>query len=163
MTTATATKKKLPSETTEEKVPRRALNFAHCAVEFAEKEEGARPKFFMLANSGAIIKNHWWWGNLAIDLDGMKIGRQKKPALLDHNPNKRVGWTNSIKKTDKGLEVEGTFLKSSVHGQEVMKEAKEGFPWQASVQVVKAAQMLNSLPKLALKLSRWLMWSMREN
>ena len=84
-----------------EKIPKAALRFKEeeDPVEILTSTEGEKTKkrkFSMIAHSGKIMLNHWLWGNLAIDLSGVSIGRKKKPALRDHNSNRIVGWTEGI-------------------------------------------------------------------
>ena len=119
-------------------VPKQALQFASgIPGEFVlAGEDGDRPRFSMVANSGEVMLNHWYWGNLAIDLAGLKIGRQKKPALESHDTDKKVGWTDKISiDATKGLLAEGYFSQTTEEGQAALALAQEGFPWQASVYV----------------------------
>lgn len=92
-----------------------------------------KAKFRMVANSGDVIENHPYWGNFAIDLDGLKIGRKRKPALRDHDSQRIVGWTHSLEIGEEGLVAEGTFTESTPDGREVLDMLRDGFPWQASV------------------------------
>lgn len=116
-------------------VPMSALTIAdeeHSQFELLQDQ--ARPQFRMVANSGAVIERHAHWGNFAIDLAGLKIGRQRKPALRDHDPQRIVGHTFKIEVTDEGLVAEGTFSDTQ-DGKEVQAMLADGFPWQASVYV----------------------------
>tara|TARA_R110000751_G_scaffold106803_1_gene202930 strand:+ start:346 stop:1365 length:1020 start_codon:yes stop_codon:yes gene_type:complete len=117
-------------------VPRSALMIVdpdHSTFELRSDEKD-RAQFRMVANSGDVIENHPHWGNFAIDFDGLKIGRQRKPALRDHDPQRIVGHTFKIEVTDDGLVAEGTFLDTK-DGMEVQSMMASGFPWQASVYV----------------------------
>ena len=122
----------------EVKVPRSALTLSpqeNSRFELIEGDEkDKRTKFRMIANSGGVIEKHSHWGNFAIDLSGLKIGRQRKPALRDHDPQRIVGHTHSIQVTEEGLVAEGTFS-DTPDGNEVMSMLADGFPWQASVYV----------------------------
>jgi hypothetical protein len=89
----------------------------------------------MVANSGQPILGHWYWGNFAVDLEGLQIGKQKKPALRDHDAQSIVGWTESISKGAEGIIAEGFFTGQTEAGKEAMALAQEGFPWQASVYI----------------------------
>lgn len=104
-------------------------------LEAAEGQKGPR-KFSMVINTGKIMR-HPWWGQLAIDMDGVQPATKPVPTLLQHNPAQRVGWTEAgeYERTDRGLEPpggEGTFLARGKFAAEVMEEADSGFPWQAS-------------------------------
>lgn len=123
-------------------------NIPKAALRFKEEEEpvailalkeGEKPdkrKFSMVAHSGRIMLNHWLWGNLAIDLSGVSIGRKKKPALREHNSNRIVGWTEGINIDEKrGIVAEGIFSEKTEDGREALELADEGFPWQASIYI----------------------------
>lgn len=129
------------TEKTEIEVPTNALrlsenNNTESKFEFKEADKNeSRPRFKMVANSGSIIPNHYFWGNLGIDLEGIKLGRQKKAALRDHDPEKVVGYTDKIEVTEDGLIAEGFFTETTEEGKQALSLAREGFPWQASVYV----------------------------
>jgi len=80
------------NEKTDIQVPTSALRLSEssndeCKFQFTEgTDEESRPRFRMVANSGSIIQNHYFWQNFAIDLDGILLGRQKKAALRDPQP-----------------------------------------------------------------------------
>lgn len=125
------------SEHKKETVPLNAMKFlSGVPVQFvAAKDDDGKEKFQMKANSGGVIKNHWYWGNFIIDMKGIEIGRQDKPALRDHMGNKIVGWTEEIKADKDGIFAQGTYSKTTDDGKEVRALAEEGFPWQASVYI----------------------------
>ena len=45
----------------------------HGRITFAQGEGGKVTKFSIVGYSGKIIKNHWFWGNLAFDLAGFRM------------------------------------------------------------------------------------------
>lgn len=124
-------------------IPPKVCNFQfERAVKFAAVEtdgKGDRTSIQILANTGEPILGHWWWGNFAIDLEGLQIGRQDKPILLDHWSSHIVGYTSKIEVTDEGILAEGTVLAGDSdcfeYGRRVKEFADEGFPWQSSVYV----------------------------
>ena len=124
-----------------EKIPKAALKFKEedVPVEILASQEGEKTKkrkFSMVAHSGKIMLNHWLWGNLAIDLSGVSIGRKKKPALREHNSNRIVGWTEGINIDEKrGIVAEGIFSGKTEDGIQALELADEGFPWQASIYI----------------------------
>ena len=124
-----------------ENIPKAALRFKEedVPVEILASQEGEKTKkrkFSMIANSGRVMLNHWLWGNLAIDLSGVSIGRKKKPALRDHNSNRIVGWTEGINIDEKrGIVAEGIFSEKTEDGIQALELADEGFPWQASIYI----------------------------
>jgi hypothetical protein len=103
--------------------------------EFTESAEGVR-KFRMVGYSGKIIKGHWWWGNLAIDLAGISFKKPKFPILRDHMTNMEMGFSKKPKvSNEEGLvftEKEVTFLENEIVDKFV-GNSKKGFPYQASI------------------------------
>lgn len=89
-------------------------------------------EFKMLAYTGAAVKR--WYGDLVIDLDGLDVGAQKKPILLQHDDTQRAGFSSAIEKTARGLEIAGTLLDNPT-GNDIARDSKQGFPFQASVGV----------------------------
>lgn len=124
-----------------ENIPKSALRFKEeeVPVEILASKEDGKPdkrKFSMVAHSGKIMLNHWLWGNLAIDLSGVSIGREKKPALREHNSNRIVGWTEGIAIDEKrGIIADGIFSEKTEDGRQALELADEGFPWQASIYI----------------------------
>ncbi len=115
------------------KFPARACTFRleEDALQLAAAGDG-KAAFTMVANSGKPILGHWYWGNLGIDLSGVKCSK-RMPALVDHDPGQRVGFTTGTELSDRGLVVSGQFLARSDLAQQVRAESQDGFPWQASV------------------------------
>ena len=98
----------------------------------AADKKGPR-RFRMVAYSGEIVPSHWRWGKLAIDLEGLQIGRQRVAVLRDHSPSRIVGFTEQIAKEKEGIVAEGVFSEVTPDGREALAIAEEGFPWQASI------------------------------
>ncbi|MBL8752263.1 MAG: Mu-like prophage major head subunit gpT family protein [Planctomycetes bacterium] len=130
--------------TTTKKVPLEACTFllteagqdAEVLLAAATAESGGESRFEIAALSGKVIENHWWWGNLAIELSGIK-GKGKVPVLVDHNVGLRIGVSDDREiDAKRGLVMRGKFLKSSPLAAQVRDESKDGFPWEASVRVV---------------------------
>jgi hypothetical protein len=119
------------------KVPIGALRVDDRASEevtFAQTEDG-KIKLDMVANSGKPITNHWYWGNLGIDLQGGIYKQSKYPLLMDHYTGSPIGWTKKPVIDEKGLrftENEATLL-TNENAQKFIKNSQEGFPYQASI------------------------------
>lgn len=113
-------------------VPRNACQFVAEDFKLMAPADGQRShRFEMVATTGKVMK-HWYWGNLAVDLDGIQR-KQKLPVLKDHDPDQRVGFTERIALEDgKGLVASGRMLQSDA-AAEIRADAADGFPWQASV------------------------------
>ena len=58
--------------------------------------EGKTRTLKMVAYSGKIIKNHWYWGDLAIDTSGMKMAKKEIPILQDHATEEKIGFGSFI-------------------------------------------------------------------
>ncbi len=103
-----------------------------CSVVYnkAEGDDGDR-RFSILAYSGQIIPNHWWWGNVAFDLEGIKFAKARTPVLQEHFRTDRIGFSTKQDVSDK-VTLEGKFLSNSL-AQELRNDMAEGFPMQASV------------------------------
>jgi hypothetical protein len=101
------------------------------AVRFATGDgEGDESGFEILAYSGEIIPDHWFWGNLGIDLVGMKFAGRRFPVLDSHDMSLRLGYgEGSIGDT---ITAKGQWC-PNVHAQELRADAKAGFPLQASL------------------------------
>ena len=100
-------------------------------VGFTDGEGASNQKFRIVAYSGEVIKNHWYWGNLAFDLSGEKFDKKKTPVIEDHATSVRLGFTTMQDISDVVV-VEGKFL-SSEPAQKMRNDMVEGFPMQASI------------------------------
>lgn len=119
-------------------VPRSALNSTPEMEARFELQPGTesddRMRFRMVANSGDIVSHSYWGESFALDLQGIKIGKSKKPLIRDHNPSRPVGYSTKIEVTEEGLVAEGYFV-DTPDGREVQNLLAQGFPLQASVYV----------------------------
>ncbi|MCK9603562.1 MAG: hypothetical protein M0R66_04305 [Candidatus Omnitrophica bacterium] len=89
-------------------------------------------RFSMLAYTGGIIK--FPGENFAIDLEGLSWPARAIPILIDHISTDRVGFSDRVELSERGLEVGGKFLRSA-RAKEILSDAEDGFPFQASVRV----------------------------
>jgi len=89
----------------------------------------------MLAYSGAPVARTF--GSAVFDIAGVKVAA-KVPILLDHDSTQRAGYADQV---EMGPEIRlGGFLSSSTAaGREAAKLSDEGFPWQASIQLIVAS------------------------
>lgn len=106
-------------------VPRYGLTFA------AEGTvEGKR--ISMVANSGRSFA-HPYWGRLALDLEGMRIAKERLPILWAHNTDRILGYFDKAGvHVNGGLSVEG-FLVDTDASREFSKLVGQGTPFQASL------------------------------
>lgn len=92
--------------------------------------EGKRFRF--LANSGKPFPHSY--GQTIVDLASIRVSRPNLPILLDHDTSRRVGFTESAKVVPEGFVVEGRFI-DSAEAQDVLRQAKSGFPWEVSISI----------------------------
>ena len=119
------------------KIPNGALRLVQtgdgcCA--FAEGEDGKK-KLKMTVYSGKVIKGHWYWGDLAIDLKGIKFNMSKYPVLENHDTDRRVAFTGKPVIDENGLHLDPDktkFLDNEV-SLTFQKDSATGFPFQASM------------------------------
>ncbi len=114
----------------EPQAPIKACIF-NSSLTFAEAEE--RPGFSIIGYSGKIIKDHWFWGDVAFDLNGLKFAKKPTPILEEHFTSRRIGFSTKQEITDK-VTVEGLFLEND-NAAAMARDLKAGFPMEASLYV----------------------------
>jgi hypothetical protein len=121
----------MTTQTSKNTAPKQACVFNDAAaVQFVATGEKNENTFSILCYDGGINK-HWYWGNFAIDLAGLKFQRSKLPILDSHNTQSRVGFTT--RQTINGeVTAEGKFL-SNPSAQQLRQDMLDGFPMQASL------------------------------
>jgi hypothetical protein len=114
------------------KLQKNALCFSEGTAKLAAPEEGKERLLQMEAYSGGIIKDHFWWGDLAIDVSGMKM-TGKIPILQDHDTSKKVGFGKfAADEKCRVVPTDSKFLDTEF-ANEFIKLSDEGFPYQASI------------------------------
>jgi hypothetical protein len=104
---------------------------------FAEGNKDDKKSLNMTVYSGGIIRGHWWWGNLAVDLVGMKFDRSKYPVLENHNTNLKIGFTGKpIVEGSIKLDPKTTHFVNTEESEKFQETSKEGFPYQASMYAI---------------------------
>lgn len=119
-----------------EKIPKGALRFVEQGSHAFAISDSESPKLQMTAYNGKIIKGHWYWGDLAIDLNGMKFPSGRFPILENHNTDLKIGFHKGKPDTSGNkleLVPEKTQFVSTEAAQEFIKLSSEGFPYQASI------------------------------
>ncbi len=109
---------------------------SHCFARMSTQEEGKPPKLEMTAYSGGIIKNHWYWGNVAFDLKGVRLPKGKSPILEEHSTDRKIGIATKYSIKDNQLSVEDAVLLNTDASREFQELASQEFPFQASIRGV---------------------------
>lgn len=105
---------------------------SHVSVKFAEGDTKT-PILEMTAYSGGVIKGHWYWGDLVIDLAGMSFPKKKFPILGDHMTNSKIGFATKMSTEDNKLTVaEATFV-DTPESLQFRETSSQGFPYEASI------------------------------
>lgn len=96
------------------------------------KSKHSARKFAGKANSGQPIP-HWWYGTLVLDMAGGIVNRKDLPVLLNHDPERVAGVTESITLSDDGIDVDGRLIETRQHGAEAVDMLEAGLPLQMSI------------------------------
>ena len=99
-------------------------------VTFADGGAGGN-NFRILGYSGKIIKNHFFWGSMAIDLKGLKFYKKRLAVLESHCKQCRIGFTTKQEIKD-DVRFEGEFLDNE-NAQAMKADIQKGFPMEASL------------------------------
>jgi phage major head subunit gpT-like protein len=94
-------------------------------------------RFDMVAYTGGAIRPHnpKLQYPVVVDLAGLDITKQRRPALKDHDQSLLVGHTDRIETDGKQLTASGVISGSGNSAREVSESAANGFEWQVSMGV----------------------------
>jgi len=116
-------------------VPKSALYFNdELSVELAEGDEDKKSAR-IVGYSGKPILNHWFWDNLAIDIQGVKFKGNKIPILEQHDLYRKIGIAKKPTKLEDKIEYDDVTLLENEFAEEFYNNSKQGFPYQASLGV----------------------------
>ena len=125
------------------KVPVKALNFVdqgHTEYKLYKgndsEGENAKTKASILGYSGGIIKDHWWWDDLVIDISGISFKKKTYPVLQDHDTDKRLGITKKPNTDNNQLMFPDVDLLSNDLVDKFVQDSDQGFPFEASIYAV---------------------------
>lgn len=103
------------------------------SAELTATKEGAKlPGFTLRAYNGGLLQIGWGHP-VVVDLAGMQVSKKSRPIFKDHSPAKVVGHTTDITIDARKLTVIGIVSGTGPDAVEVVANAKNGFPWQASI------------------------------
>ena len=100
-----------------------------------EAQEAAGVKlrrFSMTAYTGGPMQLAGWRYPVVVDLAGLQATAKPK-VFLEHDRTARVGHIDNVQITQSTLGVTGVVSASGKAAQEVLADAANGFPWQASI------------------------------
>ncbi len=89
-------------------------------------------KFSMEAYGGGQLQLAGWRFPVVVDLDGLSI-RNGAKAYLEHDRSARVGHLDGVNAEGGKLRVTGVVSSTTPTAREVMADADNGYPWQASI------------------------------
>jgi len=110
------------------------------ATAFSVTDDGGKEltQMEMTVYSGGVIKNHWYWDDLVMDLEGLKLSKSKYPVLEDHSTERKIAFSGKpvVKDGKLMLEKDNTVFVDTEVSREFQKLSKQGFPFQSSLRGV---------------------------
>ena len=86
-----------------------------------------------VAYTGAPMRPQNWYQDVVIDLGGVELPSQHRPALRQHDHEQIVGHTTAVSVDQDGIKVRGVLSGQPEHVDKVRVPARNGFQWQLSV------------------------------
>ena len=88
----------------------------------------------MVARSGQPIE-HWFWGNVVHDLEGMHMHKTRIPVDYVHDAKEIIGYLNHFDSESGDLVASGALVpfKDSDRATEIIHKSKLGVPYEASI------------------------------
>jgi hypothetical protein len=117
----------------------RTLNLLAASVELEAAPADGEPqklrRFTMTAYTGGAMQLAGWRYPVVVDLQGLQLGKQRRPILLDHTRDVDfvMGQTDSIAVMNDQLVVAGQVMGDSPKARQVIALNDKGFGWQASI------------------------------
>lgn len=98
-----------------------------------ESSPAKLPTMKLNAYNGGALRQ--WWSNtpIVVDLETLQLSRNDIPVLRDHDPGQVIGHTTAAANDKRSLSVEGVVSAVNQYADEVVKSAKNGYPWQVSI------------------------------
>ena len=124
----------MKAQINDKKAPANACIFSNIGFVNFKQVDGDKEEFEIVGYSGDVIPNHWYWGNVAFDLAGLKFAKEKTPVLDSHIDSKRLGYSTEQDIDDK-VTFKGLFL-SNDDAKKVRGDLKDGFPMEASLSLL---------------------------
>ena len=95
-------------------------------------QKSALRRFQMTAYTGGPMQLGGWRYPVVVDLSGLQATAKPK-VFLEHDRTQRVGHIDQVQFSPTSLAVAGVISGTGKAAQEVLADAANGFPWQASI------------------------------
>ena len=135
-------KKNNPKDKTAgQSVPVKALCFSsgegNVTTSFSGEGDERSAQLDMVIYSGGVVKDHYYWDDLLIDLEGGVYPKKKYPILEDHYRDAKIAYHVGPPVVDGGLKVDPqkVHFVSTKESEEFQRLSSEGFPYEASIRV----------------------------
>jgi len=115
------------------KMPKAALHFMDHEGFAKVKDEDGKANFQMVVYSGGVIKGHWYWGDLLIDLAGMSFPKKQYPILENHETSRKIAFAKKPDTSKGAIEFNGAEFVDTPESAEFIKLSKSGFPYESSI------------------------------
>lgn len=122
-----------------QQVPKKATYFfsgvtEQPAVSVTVTDTEQPPMLDMIVYSGGIIRNHWFWGNLVIDLMGGIFPKDAYPVLENHDDLRKIGFTG-VPFTEGCIRLNPATTKflDTDESKAFIANSKAKFPYEASI------------------------------
>ncbi len=112
------------------KAPKSAFNFVDPEA-FAKVD--AEGNVDIVCYSGKLIKGHWYWGDLAIDVMGAEFPKKFFPILEQHDLMRKVGFSTKPLTDNNQLALKNVTFVDTPASAEFQTISKQGFPFEASI------------------------------
>jgi len=114
-------------------VPAEFTLLAAGEVELRASDKESLKRFEMVAYTGDAMRLPNFPLPVVVDLAAMRVPKQMRPILRDHDATRIVGHTMKIRVADNQIIVAGVISGASEDAREVIASSGNGFPWQASI------------------------------
>ncbi|MEO0586362.1 MAG: hypothetical protein AAF078_01860 [Planctomycetota bacterium] len=121
-------------------VPEDALTFTGGPLQFADLaaedrvEPGKSYPITLDALSGEVL-NHWWWGRIVLDLEGMTLNKPRLALDYCHDAYELVGYADTFTTEGGKLVASGqlTPRREGDRAADVIESGRMGVPYEASI------------------------------
>lgn len=127
----------MKAQINDKKAPENACIFSNIGFVNFKQADGDKEEFEIVGYSGKVIPDHWYWGNVAFDLEGLDFAKKKTPVLDSHLDRIRLGYSTKQEISNKVI-FKGPFL-NNADAQKIKGDLIDGFPMEASLSLLPTA------------------------